>query len=135
MFKFEEIDESDAYGMTLIDALYRGASGYVNANLREYKAGSKAILWAVGGGTLGQIMSATKPVGILASDQAVAFVMTATANTPAAASPATLTVSKAWIAPNYNPRLLFDSRLREVPIRLSMFPSDSSGAVTLFTTT
>ena len=134
-FKQEAIDETDAYGLTTIDMIHRGCDTLLNATLREYKAGSKAILWPIGGGTIGKIASVAKPIGTLASDNAAALVFTSVANTPAASSPATLTASKAWIAPNYNPRILFDSRLRDVPIRMIFLPADAVGEVTAFTTT
>ena len=133
-FHFEDIDETDAYAQSLIDAIYRGARCHINAQLIEYKAGSISMLWPVGGGTLGKIMSAAKPVGILASDQAQALVLTSTANTPAAAAPTSLTASKTWIPNNFNPRVALDSKLRQFPMRLMMLPSDSSGEVTCFTT-
>jgi hypothetical protein len=134
MFKQEVIDETDLYGMSTIDAVLRGADGFVSAILREWKAGPKSILWALGGGVLGKVFSAAVPNGVFASDKALPFVMTSTANTPAAADPATLTASKAFIAPNYNPRILFDSRLRETPIRFQMFPYASSTDTILFST-
>ena len=134
-FKGEVLDESDAYGLTMTDWIYRGCDVSMTAALKEYKAGSLAVLWPVGGGTLGRIATAAVPIGVLASDMAQALVMTSTASTPAATSPASLTASKAWISPTYNPRILFDSRLREVPIQLVFLPSDSAGTVTAFTTT
>lgn len=115
--------------------ILRGATVHLSATLREWKAGSKALAWAIGGGTMGTISTAAVPIGVLASDKAQSFVMTSTANTPAAAAPATLTASKAFPAANYNPKILFDSRLREIPIRLVFLPSEAAGNVTVFTTT
>jgi hypothetical protein len=134
-YKHEVLDESDLYGLTTVDAVTRGCDGFLSATLREYKAGSTALLWPVGGGVLGKVFSTAKPAGLLASDQALALVLTSTANTPAAAAPATLTASKAWIAPNYNPRIILDSRLREVPIRMQLFPYASASDIILFSTT
>lgn len=135
LYKHEILDESDLYGQSTVEAVIRGCDGFLSASLREYKAGSTAILWPIGGGSLGKVFTAAKPCGILATDQALSLVLTATANTPAAAAPATLTASKAWIAPNYNPRILLDSRLREVPIRMQLFPYASSTDIILFSTT
>ena len=79
--------------------------------------------------------STAAPIGRLLSDIAKSLVWTAAANTPAAAAPATVTASKSVLAPNNNGRLLFNSKLRQVPVRLLALPSVSSGTVTWFTTT
>lgn len=134
-FKHEVIEETDLYGMTTIDTVVRGCDATLTATLKEYKAGSTALLWALGGGTLGKVFTAAVPCGVFASDKALALVLTSTANTPAAAAPATLTASKAWIAPRYNPRIILDSRLREVPIQMQLFPYASSTDIILFSTT
>lgn len=134
-FKQEEIAESDLFGLSTIDMILRGADALLRASLKEYKTGSIAALWPIGGGTLGKIASTAVPIGILASGMAQALVLTSTANTPAAAAPATLTASKACLAPNYNPKILFDSRLRRVPIEMILLPSLSIGDLTVFTTT
>jgi hypothetical protein len=86
-------------------------------------------------GSLGVIFTAAAPIARLASAVAAAMVLTSTANTPAAASPASLTGSLSILAPNYPGSLLFDSRLREVPVRLALLPSVNSGTGTHFTTT
>lgn len=134
-FKHEAINESDLYGLTTTDLVLRGCDVHLSATLKEYKSANKAIFWPLGGGTIGKIFTSSKPAGLLASDQALALVMTAQANTPAATDPATLTASKAWIAENYNPQILFDSRLRQTPIRLILLPYASSTDTICFSTT
>lgn len=134
-FKQEEIAESDLFGLTTIDMIMRGADAFLRATLKEYKTGSLAALWQIGGAALGKIASAAVPIGVLASSLAQALVLTSTAATPAAAAPATLTGSLACLAPNYNPRIIFDSRLREVPIEMILLPSLSGGNLTVFSTT
>ncbi len=134
-FKQEVIDETDLYGMTTIDMIMRGADVHLSATLREWKTGSKALLWAIGGGVLGKIFSAAVPCGSFASDLASALVMTGTAGTTAQATLATLTGSKAFPAANFNPKILFDSRLREIPMRLILFPYASGSDLVAFSTT
>ncbi len=134
-FKHEVVNETDLFGMSTVDLVTQGADGFVSAQLKEWKAGSKAILWPLGGGTLGKVFSSAVPVGMFASDLAQALVFTSTTNTSAAAAPATLTASKSWIAPNYNPKILLMSKLREVPIRMQMLPYASSTDTILFSTT
>jgi hypothetical protein len=127
--KEQEINRSDAYGETLIDSVYRGANVYCQLESLEYKAGPINAAYPFGSlGVLGVIAR-------LGSDIASAFVLTSTAGTPAAASPATLTSTKAKLAPNSNVSLLFTSLLRTVPIRLVFYPVDASGTIKHFTTT
>ena len=134
-FKQEVIDESDLYGLSLIDLCLRGADVHLSMLCKEWIAGTKALLWAIGGGSFGKIFTAAVPCGVFAYDLSAALVLTATANTPAAASPATLTASKAFPAANFNPKVLFDSRLRELPLRVVLFPYASSTDTIAFSTT
>lgn len=121
--KQEAVDETDAYGLSTIDYIYRGGDCFVQYECREYKAGSYGPFWPFGGGTLGVLSTSGAPVGILASSVAQSFVLTSTANTPAAAAPASLTAAGAILAPNFDGRLLYDSRLRAVPVRLQCLPT------------
>jgi hypothetical protein len=89
--------------------------------LQEYNAaGARAAFWPYNAsfGVLGQ-------AGVLASTYAAALVMTAVAGTNA--TPASLTFNKAVIAPGFSTRLLFGSRLRNVPIRFLMLPYEATG--------
>jgi hypothetical protein len=129
------LNQSDAYGETIIDIIYRGGSVHIQWESMAYKAGSYTPFWPWGGGTLGVARNAANPIGILGTDEALSFVLTATASTPAAAAPATLTASKSILAPNYPARLLYDSRLRTVPVRILCLPTDSAGTLTWFTST
>lgn len=133
--KQELVDESDLYGMQIIDMFIQGCDSYVSMMAKEWLTGSKAILWALGGGVLGKIFSAAVPCGASAYDLSQSLVFTATANTPAATSPATLTASKAFPAPNFNPKTLLNSRLRQLPLRMLMFPYASSSDTIAFSTT
>lgn len=134
-FKHEAIAESDLFGLSTTDLVLRGADVHMDATLREWKAGSTALLWMLGAGVLGKVASTAKPLGDFASNNAQALVLTSTANTPAAAAPATLTALKAWMAENYNPKILLDSRLREIPIRLIFLPYLSATDEIRFSTT
>lgn len=132
--KAEMIDETDVYGGTTIDWVWRGLDVFMQATYRAYKAGPVSAFWPYHG-TLGVMGDSAAPIGRLASDIAKALVLTATPATPAAASPATLTGAKSLLAPNFDARLLFDSRLREVPVRLQLLPFAVSDAIKHFTTT
>src|SRR5262245_33791285 len=73
-FMHEGIDESDLYALSTTDLVIRGADVHLHTILREYKTGSKALLWPLGGGTLGKIASSAKPLGDFASNLAQALV-------------------------------------------------------------
>lgn len=127
--KVNALAGSDTYGESTYDLLYRGVDVFYSTTSLEYKAGSTgpSVPFAALGlmGVIGQ----------LGSGVAQALVMTATAGTPAAASPATLTAAAAVLAPGFSPKYLFDSRLREAPIKLQFLPTTISSAVKHFVLT
>lgn len=129
----EAIDESDAFGNSMLDYIYRGGNCKIVCDSKEFKAGSITPYWPWG--PLGQLASAAAPIGRLASAVAQALVLTSTAATPAAAAPASLTGTFAILSPGQEGRLLFNSKLRRVPISLSLLPSSSGGTLTWFLTT
>lgn len=134
--KQEPVDESDVFGLSTIDWVIRGADCFMSAMFKEYKAGPISAIWGPwAAGAIGKLMTSSTPMSRLASDTAAALVLTAAANTPAAATPASLTASKALLAPGYNPKILFDSRLRELPMRLMLLPYSSSTDHIFFSTT
>lgn len=126
----QEIAPSDAYGDSVLDLVYRGGQVFCQFEGKAYKAGIVTPFWPWSSiGAMGLI-------GRLGSDVASAFVLTATASTPAAAAPATLTGTKSILASNFPARLLFSSVLRTVPVRLRMLPYDSgSGTIKWFAIT
>lgn len=133
MFKQEAVDETDVFGSSTVDLVRRGADVFLNAQITEWTAATRGLLWAFGG-SMGTISNAANPIGTFASDSAAALVMSSTASTPAATAPASLTAAKAFIAGNYNPKVPFDSRWRTFPLRMQFLPTLSSGTVSLFTT-
>ena len=131
--RWESIDESDAYGLSLIDGVFRGGNVTLQFESKAFKAGSIAPFWPWG--ALGVLYTPTAPISRLASAVASAIVLSATADTPAASSPATLTGPASILAPNNPARLLYNSKLRHVPVRLALLPTDNTGTGTHFTTT
>jgi hypothetical protein len=123
----EVLDETDAYGGSVIEAVYRGGSCFLSFTAKAYKAGSTTPFWPWG--ALGVMSTAAAPIGRLATDVASAMVLTATAATPAATAPATLTATKAILASNGSASLLFNSKVREVPVRLQLYPYVSTNVV------
>ncbi len=130
----ELVNQTDAFGDSIIDFVWRGGSVYVMYESKAFKAGSVAAFYPWG--TLGVMATAAAPIGRLASNVAAALVLTSTANTPAAAAPATATFSLSILAPNSNLRLLFTSKVRNVPTRLLVLPADAgAGTFRWFATT
>lgn len=111
----------DNYADSIQDGVYRGGNMYCDMVLQEYNAaGALAAFWpfADAFGKLGQ-------VGTLLSSFAAALVFTAVTGTTA--TPATVTADKAVLAPNFPIRLLFGSRLRNVPLRFQFLPYLDTG--------
>lgn len=116
----------DNEGDTIQDTILRGNRVYMDMVLQEYDAAGAAAAfwpWNAAVGTLGQ-------AGRLGSSIAQALVLTAVAGTTA--TPASLTFSKALLAPNFNVRTLFGTRLRQVPIRFMFLPFTHSAAKKFF---
>lgn len=128
----ELINQTDAYGDSVIDWVYRGGNVFLQFESKAYKAGSVAPFWPYY--TLGKLSGSANPIGRLASSIAASMVLTSTANTPAASAPATLTGTYALLAPNSPANLLFDSRVRNVPVRLQFLPYASGSDTIWFTT-
>lgn len=129
--KAEMIDASDAYGQSAIDWIYQGGNCYLGWMGKEYKAGGISAFWPYG--AFGQMSTPAAPLGRLATAIAAAMVLTSTANTPAAAAPATLTCTQALLAPNSTADINFSMKLRKVPVRLQFLPySDGSGGFKWF---
>jgi len=116
----------DNEGDTIQDTITRGNRLYLEMVLQEFDAAGAAAAfwpWSATFGVLGQ-------VGRLGTGIALPLVLTAVAGTTA--TPATITCSKALLAPNFNVRTLIGTRLRQVPIRFLLFPYTHSGAKKFF---
>lgn len=132
----EMINNTDQYGDTDIDAIYRGMNVFLQTTLKEYKAGSLTPAtpyntFAPSGAT----NFALGVIGRLDTNVAKTLVMTSTASTPAAAAPATLTATYAILAPGYSVELFFGPRHRRVPIRFQLYPYDSTGTIIFYSAT
>lgn len=127
--KAEMIDESDLAGLSLIEIIYRGVDAEISLNALEYSAaGMQSAFWPWNA-TIGN----PGVIARLGSAIAASMVLTSTASTPAASSPASLTAARAILAPGFNVSLLFNSKLRRVPLRMKCLPND--GFTALITTT
>lgn len=136
---FEEINETDAFGTTIIDGIFRGGNCVIDFTSKEYKAGSLTPFWPFGNAVLGVVIDPTNyPIGAKAVTISKSHVLTVVANTPAAAASAinTLTATQALLAKGFQGKLLFNSKVRNVPIRLRYYPFDAgAGLIKFFTIT
>jgi hypothetical protein len=142
----ENIAESDRFGQSLIDLIWRGGSATLDAVFLAYKPGSLSVFWPYGGainaaGVLGILEDTTiaapnkLPIGSLGSDIAKALVLTVVAGTPAASNGpfnSTLTANKALLRPGFPGKLVLNSKLKKVPVSLVLLPYDAGGGIYKF---
>ncbi len=126
---YQQVAPSDAYGDTVLDLIYRGGNVHVQYESKAYKTGSIAAAWPFAAlgvlGTAGLLMvGASSPL-------AKVFIMTRRLTD---STPTTITANQAALAPNFPVRLLFDARLRTVPVRKMLLPYDVSGTIKFFVT-
>ncbi len=146
-FQGQEINQSDAYGMTLVDAIYRGLNWKLRFRGLEWnKAGILAALQAFG--STGAPSTTFTPnlgyTGVLAtigdkwSTYSQSLVLSAILGNPPT-MPQTLTALSAVVAPQSNVEYMMTSKVREAPMEMVLLPySASVGSLTenvSFTTT
>lgn len=131
----KKINDTNAYGDTLIDGIYRGKQGVqLLVTVKEWNSIVKAAIWPwsvpatpVFDGKLGQI-------GQLMSDVAKAIVLTPEALSPAAvAGNNTFTASKAILSPDNDIELLLGPDERDIPLLFDLLLYDDSGTKRFFT--
>lgn len=128
-YQGQEINMSDAYGMTLVEAIYRGLNwrllfrslefgrpGVLNAMQVFGAAGAPST-------TFTPVLSAinTQIVGDRWSKFSKALILTAMLGNPPCA-PATLTALSAIVAPQSNIEFLMTSKVREAPFEMVLLP-------------
>lgn len=134
--KGEKIEETDIYGLSLIDIVYRGAQMTIDATLKIYQAASVAPLITYVA-SFGQIYAAGNPIATTASSKGQALVLTVVANTSAALAggPNTLTAIKTVPSPDNDFTLVLNSVVREIPLRFDVLTNDATGTGSLFSLT
>lgn len=120
------VQTTDAYGDTVIEAIGRGISNCrLDALALEWKVGVLTALFpyqTTPPGITGAGVIELGTIGTLDSAKGGILILTATAGTPAAASPATVTATQAAIRENNDIQIAFDSRLRTIPLSFRVFP-------------
>lgn len=120
----------DNLGDMIQDVVQRGGDVFVNFTLLEWASALAALIFWPQGTTWGKVAATyTGSLATAAGAQALILSKVLTGSTPAS-----LTASKAILAPGFPVRSLFASRLRRVPIRMQLLPYDATG-VTFFALT
>lgn len=141
-FQGQEVNASDAYGMTLVEAIWRGINWRMRFRGLEFnKAGILASIQAFGStGAPGTTFTPTLAnVGDRYSKFAQALVLTAILGSPPTFVQ-TLTALNAVVAPQFNAEYLMTSKVREAPCEMVLLPYNAnigslSNQVVSFTTT
>lgn len=140
-FTGQEVNQSDAYGMTLVEAIWRGLNWRLRFRGLEFnKAGILASLQAFG--STGSVTTSFTPIlaniGQRYSTYAEPLVLTAILGNPPT-MPQTLTALSSIVAPNSNVEYLMTSKVREAPFEMVLLPYQAVvGSLTVnlaFTTT
>lgn len=140
-YQGQEVNASDAYGMTLVEAIYRGLNWRLRLRGLEFnKPGILQAMQAFGSsGAAGTTFTPTLAnVGDRYSKFAQSLVLNSVlANPPT--MPDTLTALSAIIAPQSNIEFMMTSKMREVPLEFVLLPysavvSSSNNISTAFTT-
>jgi len=130
------VTNTDAYGDSDVDGVYRGMNVWYEATLAEYKPGTvRPVAPFNSFNATGNVNFAMGVVGRLDTDLAQTLVMTVVAGTPAAtaASPTTLTAALAILDANFNVEWFFGPRYRKTPFRAKLYPATT--ALNYFTCT
>jgi hypothetical protein len=142
-YQGQEINQSDAYGMTLVEAIYRGLNWRMRFRSLEFnKAGILASIQAFGasGSSTTTFTPVLANIGNRMTNFAQSLVLTAILGAYPPTMPNTLTAVNAIIAPQSNIELMMTSKMREAPLEMILMPysavvSSSNITATSFTTT
>lgn len=136
----QEVAESDAYGMTLTEGIYRGQNWRAGIRGLEWnKTGLLGILQMFGqSGAQGTLTPILSNIGNRWTAFCKSLVLTAILGNPPTI-PQSLTAVNAGFAPNFQSNFLLTSKLREMPLELVLIPYTAVvGSLTVnvpFTTT
>lgn len=128
----QEVSESDAYGLTLVEAIYRGMNWRARLRGLEFnKTGLLAILQEFGqSGANTTLTPILQNIGDRWSKYNQSLVLTAILGNPPT-MPQTVTALSAGFAPNSESAFLMTSKVRELPLELVLLPySAAVGSLT-----
>jgi hypothetical protein len=136
-FAGQEINETDAYGLTLVEAIFRGMNWRARMRGLEWKTGLLAALqqFGTGGGSGLNPAMATGSIGSKWSLTCLPLILTSILGSPLT-PPATLTATLAGMAPGSQSLFNLTSKVRELPLEMVLLPYAASGALAIpFSTT
>ncbi len=127
---WELVKDTDAYGANVIEAIWLGLSQVaVDWIGKEIKAGPYSVITQYGTmTTTGANTFTSGLVGRRGTDLAGSLIMSATASTPAAATPASMTFLYAQIHEGVNVDMVFGPRHRTIPIRVRIIANGTTVA-------
>ena len=118
----QEVNETDAYGMTLVEAIYRGQNWRARFRALEWTAGALLALQAFGEQAQANNF---RPILINIGDKyttyALPLVLNAILGNPPT-TPRTLTATNAIVAPNSTSEFNMTSKMRELPLEMCLIP-------------
>lgn len=142
-YQGQEVNQSDAYGMTLVEAIWRGLNWKMRFRGLEFnKAGMLNAIQAFGasGAVTTTFTPTLQSIGDRFTKFAQSLVLTAILGAYPPTMPATLTALSAIVAPQSNVEYLMTSKVREAPFEMALLPysavvSSANIVATSFTTT
>lgn len=137
-YQGQEINQTDAYGMTLVEAIWRGLNWKLRFRGMEWnKAGILQAIQAFG--ATGVVTTTFTPTLANIGDRFTKFTKTLLLQSILGAypptTPQTLTSLSAVVSPQSNVEYLMTSKVREAPFEMVLFPYTVSQNVVSFTTT
>lgn len=136
----QEISASDAYGMTLVEAIWRGMNWRCRIRGIEFnKSGLLSLLQMFGRtGANTTLTPQLTAIGDRWSNYSKIMILTAILGSPPT-MPQTLTANSACLAPGQTTEFMMTSKMREMPIDMVLLPYSatvgSGNVVVPFTTT
>lgn len=141
-FQGQDINASDAYGMTLVEAIWRGLNWRIRFRGLEFnKPGILASMQAFGstGAPTTTLTPILANIGHRYSAFSQALVLSAIIATATVTFPQSITAMGAIVAPQTNVDYLMTSKAREAPFEMVLLPYEATvGSLTVktaFTTT
>ncbi len=119
----QEVSESDAYGLTLVEAIYRGQNWRIRLRgLEWFRAGLLDSLQMFGQqGASGTLTPILANIGNRWTAFTKSLVLSAIlANPPT--TPQSLTSTQAGVAPNSQSAMIMTSKVREMPMEFVLIP-------------
>lgn len=119
----QEINASDAYGMTLVEAIWRGMNWRCRIRGLEFnKAGLLDMLQMFGrSGANTTLTPQLTAIGDRWSTYAKIMILTAILGNPPA-MPQSITANSACLAPGQTTEFMLTSKMREMPIEMVLLP-------------